>query len=133
MLGGSRVPGWARHRFVDSSRLIGHLLYRFPLARPLSVLRVDGHLGVHAASVYDNVFTDAALALTFDESPAFDDASVPLRPAASVGLQLGLSFRQVPAVDLALGLSPEGVTGVRFTLHQDLQALRPTHHQLRRP
>ena len=133
MLGGARVPGWARHRFVDSSRLIGHLLYHFPLARPLSVLRVDGHLGLHAASVYDNVFTDAALALTFDESPAPDESSVPLRPAASVGLQLGLSFRQVPAVDLALGLSPEGVTGVRFTLRQDLQALRPAHHQLRRP
>ena len=132
LLGGARVPGWARHRFVDSSRLIGRLLYRFPLARPLSVLRVDGHLGIHAASVYDNVFTDAALALTFDESPSTGGSSVPLRPAASVGVQLGLSFREVPAVDLALGLSPEGVTGVRFTLRQDLQALRPAHHQLRR-
>jgi hypothetical protein len=46
---------------------------------------------------------------------------------------MGLSFREVPALDLALGVGPEGVTGVRFALHQDLQALRPPHHQLRQP
>jgi len=133
MLGGTQVPGWARHRFVDSSRLISSLLYRFPLATPLSVLRLDGHLGIHAASVYDNAFSDAALDLTFDERPQFDESSVPLRPAASVGVRLGLSFREVPALDLALGLSPEGVTGVRFALRQNLQALRPAHHMLRLP
>ncbi|WP_103026554.1 hypothetical protein [Salinibacter altiplanensis] len=133
MFGGSRVPGWARHRFVDSDRLIGSALYRFPLAQPLNVVRLDGHLGLHAASVYDDVFSDAALDLTFDEAPDVGGASVPLRPAASVGLRVGLSFREVPSLDLALGVSPEGVTGVRVALHQDLRALRTAHHRLRRP
>jgi Surface antigen. len=133
MFGGSRVPGWARHRFVDSDRLIGSALYRFPLAQPLGVVRLDGHVGLHAASVYDDVFTDAALDLTFDDSPDVSETSAPLRPAASVGLRVGLSFRKVPSLDLALGVSPEGVTGVRVALHQDLRALRPAHHRLRRP
>lgn len=131
-LDGSLVPGWARLRFVDSDRLIGSVLYRFPIVQPLSVLRIDGHLGVHAASVYDDIFSDAALDLTFEESLDPERTSVPLRPAASVGLHLGLSFRETPSLDLALGLSPEGVSAVRFTLNQDLQALRPAHHQLRR-
>jgi hypothetical protein len=130
-LGGSQVPGWDRHRFVDSGRLIGSVLYRFPLARPFNVIRLDGHLGVHAASVYDDVFSDAAFDLTFEESPNLDPSSAPLRPAASIGTHISLLFRELPALDLAVGLSPEGVTAVRFTLSQDLQALRPSHHQLR--
>lgn len=130
-LGGSQVPGWDRHRFVDSDRLIGSALYRFPLARPFNVIRLDGHLGVHAASVYDDVFSDASFDVTFEESPSLDPSSVPLRPAASIGTHISLLFRELPALDLAVGLSPEGVTAVRFTLSQDLQALRPSHHQLR--
>jgi hypothetical protein len=130
-LGGSKVPGWDRHRFVDSDRLIGSVLYRFPLARSFNVIRLDGHLGVHAASVYEDVFSNAAFDLTFEESPNLDPSSVPLRPAASIGTRIGLLFRELPALDLAVGLSPEGVTAVRFTLSQDLQALRPSHHQLR--
>jgi len=126
------VPGWARHRFVGSDRLVGSLLYRFPLARPFGVVDLGGHLGVHAASVYDDLFDDAALDLTFDESLDPNRSLVPLRPAASLGLHLGLAFRQTPSLDLALGLSPEGVTAVRFTLNQDLQALRQSHHRIRR-
>lgn len=132
-LGGARVPGWARHRFVDSDRLLSSVLYRFPIAQPLNLIRFDGHLGVHAASVYDDVFSDAVADLTFEESPTLDPSSVPLRPAASVGLHVGILFRETPSLDLAVGVSPEGVTAVRFTLNQDLQALRPSHHQLRRP
>jgi hypothetical protein len=132
-LGGARVPGWARHRFVDSDRLMSSVLYRFPIARPFGLVRLDGHLGAHAASVYDDVFSDAAADVTFEESPDVDPSSVPLRPTASVGMHIGLSFREIPSLDLAVGLSPEGVTAVRFTLNQDLQALRPFHHQIRRP
>jgi hypothetical protein len=126
------VPGWARHRFVDSDRLVGSVLYRFPLAQPFGVVELGGHLGVHAASVYEDLFDDATLDLTFDESLDRNRASVPLRPAASIGLHLGLAFRQTPSLDLALGVSPEGVTAVRFTLNQDLQALRRPHHRIRR-
>ncbi|WP_263787248.1 outer membrane protein assembly factor [Salinibacter grassmerensis] len=133
MLDGTRVPGLARHRFVGSDRLIGSVLYRFPLVQPLGVVRLGGHVGLHAASVYDDVFSDAALDVAFDDAAAVSDTSVPLRPAASIGLRMGLSFREVPSLDLALGISPEGVTGVRFALQQDLQALRPPLHQLRQP
>jgi len=126
------VPSWARHRFVDSDRLIGSLLYRFPVAQPFGLINLGGHLGVHAASVYDDLFDDAALDLTFVESLDPNRSSVPLRPAASLGLHLGLSFRQTPSLDLALGVSPEGATAVRFTLTQDLQTLRSPHHRIRR-
>ena len=131
-LDGPLVPGWVRHRFVDSDRLVGSLLYRFPLVQPFGLVDLGGHLGVHAASVYDDVFSDAALDLTFEEAPDLDPSSVPLRPAASLGLHLGLTFRQTPSLDLALGISPEGITAVRFTLNQDLQALRQPHHRIRR-
>jgi hypothetical protein len=117
---------------VDSDRLLGSVLYRFPIAQPFGIAELGGHVGVHASSVYDDLFDDAALDLTFEESPDLDPSSVPLRPAASVGLHLGLTFRKVPSLDLALGVSPEGVTGVRFTLNQDLQALRQPHHRIRR-
>lgn len=125
------VPGWARHRFVDSDRLIASVLYRFPIAEPFGLVDVGGHLGVHAASVYDEVFDEATLDLTFDESISADRSSVPLRPAASIGFHLRPSFRQTPSLDLALGVSPEGVSAVRFTLNQDLQALRQPHHRIR--
>lgn len=131
-LDGPLVPGWARHRFVDSDRLIGSVLYRFPITQPFGLVQVGGHLGAHAASVYDDVFSDATLDVTFEESPNLSPSSVPLRPAASLGLHLGLSFRQTPSLDLALGVSPEGVTGVRFSLTQDLQTLRRPHHRIRR-
>ena len=125
------VPGWARHRFVGSNRLVGSLLYRFPVAQPFGLVNLGGHLGVHAGNVYDDFFDDAALDLTFDEALNANRTSVPLRPAASLGLHLGLAFRQTPSLDLALGLSPEGVTAVRFTLNQNLQALRHSHHRIR--
>lgn len=130
-LDGTLVPGWARHRFVGSDRLIGSVLYRFPLAQPFSVFQLGGHVGAHAASVYDDFFDDATLDLTFEDAMQPEVSPVPLRPAASIGLHLGLTFRQTPSVDLALGVSPEGVTAVRFTLNQDLQALRRPHHRIR--
>lgn len=130
-LGGGDVPGWARLRFVDSDRLVGSLLYRFPIAQLMGLVQVEGHAGVHAASVYDDVGSDATVALSFDESVGPADGSVPLRPAASVGLHVGLSSRQSPSLDLALGASPEGVTAVRVRLTRALQAFRPPHHRLR--
>lgn len=130
-LGGSLAPGWARHRFVDSDRFIGSALYRFPLARVAKVVTLEGHLGVHAASVYGQFPSDAAFDLTFDERLDPTLTSVPLRPSTSVGVHMALSFRQAPSLDLALGVSPEGVSGVRFTFRQDILTLRPPHHDIR--
>lgn len=130
-LDGPLVPGWARHRFVASDRLLGSALYRFPIADLFEVVNVEGHLGAHAANVYGDFPADAAFDLTTAEPLSPDPSSIPLRPSASVGLHVGLSFRQTPSLDLALGLSPEGLTGVRFTFRQDLLALRPPHHKIR--
>lgn len=131
-LGGAQVPGWARGRFVDSDRLIGSVLYRFPLFRVLDLARVDGHLGVHAASVYDDVFSDATFDVTLDSAVPAGVDRVPFRPAASIGLRTTVLHRDAPLTNLALGISPEGVTAVRFTFTQDLQALRPPHHRVSR-
>lgn len=128
-LGGSRVPGWARTRFVGSDRLIASTLYRFPLFEILDVVNFGGHVGAHAASVYDEFFSEAEADLTFEESLESARETVPLRPSASLGLHVGLSFRERPSLDLALGLSPEGVTAVRFTFRQALRAPRPHHHR----
>lgn len=128
-LGGSRVPGWARTRFVALDRFLTSMLYRFPILQILGVVDFDGHVGVHAASVYDAFFSEARAKLTFEESLSSGRASVPLRPSASAGLHVGLSFRETPSLDFALGLSPEGVTAVRFTFSQNLRALRPPHHR----
>lgn len=127
------VPGWARHRFVDSDRLVTSVLYDFPVARVFGVLNLEGHLGVHASSVYDDFFSDAAFEVSFDETLPASGSSIPLRPSASAGLRLGLSFREVPSLDVAVGLSPEGIAVARFTLSQDLQSLRlGPHHAIRR-
>lgn len=128
-LEGSLVPGWARGRFVDSDRLIGSALYRFPLFEVFGVIDLNGHLGAHVANVYDDVFSDASLDVTFDETLNVDAPSVPLRPSGSVGLHVGLPFRETPSMDLALGLSPEGVTAVRFTFRKSLHTLRRAHHR----
>jgi hypothetical protein len=127
-LDGRTVPGWARDRFVGADLVSLRALYRFPLVQFRDLLTVEGHLGVHAASVYDDLGEQFAFDLSFDERIGAS-STVPLRPAASTGLRLGPLFRDETYVDVALGLSPEGVTGVRFTFVQSLRSLRPAHHR----
>ncbi len=127
-LGGPLVPGWNRSRFVASDRLIASTLYRFPLVDFRELFRMEGHVGLHAANVYGNLFSDAAVDLSFDQSLAPDATSIPLRPAASVGLRVGTPFRHLSFFDFAVGLSPEGVSAVRFTFQRSLQAVRRPHH-----
>lgn len=127
------VPGWPRHRFVDSDRLMASLLYRFPVARIFGIVDLDAHLGVHASNVYDDFFSDAAFDVSFDETLPPSDDSVPLRPSASAGFRLGLPFREVPSLEVAVGASPEGISVARLTLSQTLGALRlGPHHLIRR-
>lgn len=127
-LGGQVVPGWARSRFVASDRLMASVLYRFPLAHIRDLIQLEGHMGLHAANVYEEMLSEASLNLTFDRALPSELSSVPLRPAASAGIHLGLLFRDAPSIDLAVGLSPEGLTAVRFTFTRALQTLRPPHH-----
>ena len=126
-LDGRLVPGWARDRFFGADRLVASALYRFPLTRLRDLFGLNGHLGVHAASVYDNLGDQFALDVSFDETVTAD-GSVPLRPAASVGVRLDPLFRDETYFDLALGISPEGVTGVRLQFTRTLDSVRPPHH-----
>jgi hypothetical protein len=127
-LDGRQVPGWAHERFFGFDRLAASALYRFPIARLQNLFAVGGHVGVHAASVYDDLGEQFALDLSFQETLAPPGSDVPLRPALSTGVRLGPLFRDETYFDLALGVSPEGITGVRFQFVRALGAVRPPHH-----
>ena len=131
-LDGSRIPGYARDRFVDNDRFVAGALYRFPLYEYGNVFAVEGHVGVHAGSVYRDLFDQFDLSVSLDDSPVSRNRAnepVPLRPAVSAGIRAGPLFRDQSFLDLAIGLSPEGVSGVRFTFVQPLTPLRQAHHR----
>jgi hypothetical protein len=131
-LDGRRIPGYARDRFVDNDRFAAGALYRFPLYEYGNVFAIEGHAGVHAGSVYRNLFDQFDLSVSFDESPVSRDRAsepVPLRPAVSAGIRAGPLFRDQSFLDLAVGVSPEGVSGVRVTFIQPLTPLRQPHHR----
>lgn len=130
-LDGSVVPGWRRSRFVGADRLMTSLLYRFPIFGFGSAAAVEGHLGVHAASVYDNLGPQFDPALSFDDEVR-PGGSVPLRPAASAGLRFGVPMRGRTMVELAAGVSPEGLSGVRFTITQPLNSMQGRAHHTSR-
>jgi len=127
VLDGPRVPGWNRGRFVDRDRLIGHLLYRFPLWSFGEVVALEGHAGAHLGGSYHDVGDQFSTDIRFEEpSPTADGR--PLRPSASIGLRFDAPIRPGTTMDLALGLSPDGLSAVTFTVRRSLQALRPPHH-----
>ena len=131
-LDGRRLPGYARQRFVANDRFSMHLLYRFPVFTYGTLFAVEGHAGLHAGSVYTDLFDQFEASVSFDPisaDPGEPPSPAPLRPAASVGLQAGPIFRAGARVDLAVGVSPEGVSGVRFTVTQPLLRLRQPHHR----
>lgn len=125
VLGGTVAPGWARAQFVGPDRVLGSLLYRFPLFTLGRSTVVGGHLGTHVGAVYRDLGTQFAPRVRFDEA---GPASTALRPSASAGLQFTVPFRPRAAVDLAVGVSPGGVTATRVTFTRRLQALRFPHH-----
>ncbi|WP_169577896.1 BamA/TamA family outer membrane protein [Salisaeta longa] len=128
-LDGRRMPGWRRDRFFGNDRLLATVGYRFPVGTVAQLFRIEGHAAAQVGSVYNNVFEDFDPAVTFAEEPPVTPAAVPLRPAASLGVHLAPLFRDESYIDLAVGVSPEGVTGVRFTLTRTLRSLRPPHHE----
>lgn len=127
-LGGRQVPGWDRDRFFGSDRLVASALYRFPLVTLQDVFVIGGHMGAHAASVYDDIGRQFAFDLDAGETVDPQDSRVPLRPALSTGVRLGPLFRDETYFDLALGVSPEGITGVRLQVVRTLDSVRPPHH-----
>jgi hypothetical protein len=130
-LDGTVVPGWGRGRFVDSDRLLGSVLYRFPLLYYKHLVAIEGHVGAHAATVYDNIGNQFAPSFSFENNLSLDASDRPFRPSASVGLRFAVPFRARTTLDLALGLSPEGVTGMQFSFARSLQTVRSPHHTTR--
>lgn len=124
-LSGTVVPGRTRGRFLGNDRLLGSLLYRFPLYQIGQLGAVEGHLGAHLANVYTDLGTEFTSAIRFDDRAADNS---PLRPSASVGLRLAMPFRHRSSAELALGVSPDGVSAVRVSFTRRLQALRFPHH-----
>lgn len=132
VLDGRTVPGYDRSRFTGNDRFVAGALYQFPLFHQENLVTLEGHVGAHAASVYTNLFDEFEAAISFNESlgSASDLSSrVPLRPAVSAGLRAGPLFRDAAFLDLAVGWSPEGVSGVRFTFIQPLTPIRAPHHR----
>jgi len=127
ILDGTVAPGWARGRFVDRDRLLGQLLYRFPLWSLGEVVALEGHAGGHLAGIYRDVSDQFTTAIQFD-APDPTDPERPLRPSISLGLRLSAPIRPHASMDLAVGLSPEGFSAATFSFRQSLQALRAPHH-----
>ena len=127
-VGGAVVPGWARGRFVAADRLLASALYRFPLLHYENLFTLDGHLGAHVAGTYDALDDQFSTSVSFDENVLPTGDSRPLRPSASAGLRFAMPEREHVSIELAAGVSPEGVSVVRFSLVRSLQSLRPAHH-----
>jgi outer membrane protein assembly factor BamA len=126
-VGGAVVPGWARGRFVAPDRLLASALYRFPLLHYDRLVTVGGHVGIHVAGVYDRLGDQFAPTISFDD-PSLRPGDRPLRPSASLGARFAMPRRPHTTLELAVGVSPEGVSAVRFSFGRPLQALRPPHH-----
>jgi hypothetical protein len=127
-LGASVVPGWARGRFVGPDRLITTLLYRFPILHVEDLVSIEGHVGGHLASTYDNVFQDFATTVSFDDDQTLGKTTQPLRPAASAGLRFAIPSRPHATLELGVGVSPEGTSAARISVVRPLLSLRPPHH-----
>jgi hypothetical protein len=113
---------------VASDRLLASALYRFPLLHYERLLTLDGHVGVHLAGTYDGIGDQFSATVSFEDTVVPDGSTRPLRPSASAGLRFAMPRREHVDVELAIGVSPEGVSGVRFSLVRSLRALRPPHH-----
>lgn len=124
-LDGRAVPGLRRERFFGNDLVLLGASYQFPLHRWLDLFKVEGRVGLDVASVYNDVFDEFEASISFDETLSAPRAQYPLRPAASLGLRLMPLFRDEVYVDVAVGISAEGVTAVRFRFTPSFRALRP--------
>ncbi|PSQ97262.1 MAG: hypothetical protein BRD55_02975 [Bacteroidetes bacterium SW_9_63_38] len=125
-LSGTVVPGWKRAQFVGPDRLLGSLLYRFPLWSPARLPVIEGHLGGHLANVYRDLPTEFSPTVSSAETVSAVDP--PLRPSASAGLRIAVPFRPRLTLDLAIGGSPDGVTATTVSFSRRLQSVRRPHH-----
>lgn len=129
IVGGAVVPGWTRGRFVGSDRLLASTLYRFPLLHYEKLATIEGHVGVHLAGSYDDLDDQFEATVSFEDDPVRSGSTRPLRPSASAGLRFAMPRRDHAAIELAVGVSPEGASVVRLSFTRSLLTLRPSHHR----
>lgn len=129
-LGASHVPGLGRNQFVGLDRLIGSALYRFPVTNFYGLAAIEGHIGIHLAGIYDDLGSQFERTVSFDAPANPQEKKRSLRPAASTGVRFFIPSRERASIELAVGISPYGLSAVHFTFSQSLQAIRPPHHDL---
>ena len=118
----------SRGRFVGPDRLLGSLLYRFPVVYVEELVSIEGHVGMHLASVYDDVARQFSPTVSFDNDQTVGGTTEPLRPAASAGLRIAVPSRSHATLEVAVGVSPEGGSAAKVSFVRPLQALRYSHH-----
>ena len=123
-----QMPGVARGRFRARDRVLVGARYRVQWRNVANVLTVEPYAGGHAGAVYTDVFDQFAAKATTRRAPVPNDA-VPLRLSTHVGLRLAPTFRDATWLDVAVGLGPDGVTGIRLAFTPTLGTLHPAHHR----
>ncbi|MFO8231698.1 MAG: hypothetical protein R6U20_03445 [Longimonas sp.] len=122
-----RMPGVARGRFADRDRVLLGARYRVLWRNLANMVTVEPYVGGHAGAVYTDVFEQGTLDATIERTPR-PTTNVPLRLSAHVGLRIAPRFRDSTWIDMAVGLGPDGVTGVRLAFTPTFHHRRPDHH-----
>ncbi|MES3630112.1 MAG: BamA/TamA family outer membrane protein [Longimonas sp.] len=122
-----RMPGVARGRFLARDRVLLGARYRVVARNIGNLLVLEPYVGGHAGAVYNDVFEQFAFDATIERTP-LPTPGVPLRVSGHVGVRVAPFFRDTTFFDLALGLGPDGITGVRLRFTPTFRHLRPDHH-----
>jgi len=122
-----QMPGVARGRFRARDRVLMGARYRVQWRNVGGLLTVEPYAGGHAGAVYTDVFEQFAVDATIERTPT-PSSDVPLHVSGYVGLRLAPTFRDTTWLDVAVGLGPDGVTGVRLSFTPTFRHLRPDHH-----
>lgn len=128
VLGGHTVPGLQRRRYAGNDVLMAGLAYEFPIYTDFG-FTLEGHIGGHLASVYDDIESQFELSVDGATRLRPQRERYPLRPAYSAGVQFGPVFRDQSYVDVAAGRGPDGWTMVRVSFTRSLDRARPPHHE----
>jgi len=128
VLGGHTVPGLQRRRYAGNDVLMAGLTYEFPIYTDFG-FTLEGHVGGHLASVYDDIGSQFELSVDGTRRLGPQRERYPLRPAFSAGVRFGPLFRDQSYVDVAAGRGPDGWTMVRVSFTRSLDRARPPHHE----
>lgn len=128
VLGGHSVPGLQRRRYAGNDALIAGLTYEFPIYTDFG-LTLEGHIGGHLASVYDDIGRQFELSVDGSKSLRPGRERYPLRPTLSGGLHFGPIFRDQSYVRVAVGRGPDGWVMARLSITGSFGRARPPHHE----